>query len=156
MKTATRFFASAVVALVAGLTIFQLEILFRTPVFWAGLDPLRPNWMQQLLILGTLYLAVPLVVAVAIFIWRKDRFSLLACCGVHLSWVVTVCLVWARKPWSYYGEFPWWMMERDLVPAAGAALAVAWVFWRIARACGPTHHSTGPARKAAQGRLPSR
>ncbi len=134
MNAVTRIFLNAIAALAAGLSIFQIEIALRTPGVWAGTLPIYRDWVDNFIILGAIYLIVPLFVLIASSVWRKGHLSLVSSCGVPVIWSGLVLLLWARKPWVYYGEFPWWMMTRDFVPACGAALAMGWAYWRLARA----------------------
>ena len=134
MNAATRILFNSVAALAAGLLIFQIEIALRMPGFWAGTRPIYYDWVGSFVILGAIYLIVPLLVLSASSVWRKGHLSIISSCGVPVVWSGLVLLLWARKSWVYYGEFPWWMMTRDFVPACGAALTMGWAYWRLSKA----------------------
>ena len=143
MITGTRILLCAIAALAGGLFIFHVESIFRMPGFWSGIYPFYHGWETNAVIGGAFYLAVPLLILVAISMWWLRSLSLATCCVVPIAWVSFLFLIWAHKPWSYYGEFPWWMMKRDLIPSIGVALTTGWVFWRVADSTCLTRRSTG-------------
>lgn len=146
MKVATHVILRGIAALAAGLVVFQIEAVSRMPGFWAGTYPIYYDWTGHFTIFGAIYLAVPLLILVTSSVLRKGHLSLASTCGVPVVWSGLVFLLWAHKPWAYYGEFPWWMVTRDLVPACGAALTMGWAYWRLTKTRYPTRHSTGTAQ----------
>lgn len=59
--------------------------------------------------------------------------------ALSVSWLALVFLLGARKPWMYYGDFPWWMFSRDFVQPLPVALSIGLAFAMCARrACAST------------------
>jgi hypothetical protein len=78
------------------------------------------------------YAAVPLL-ALGVISIRRAPSALLAA-SISASWLVFLFLLQARKPWLYYGDFPWWMLIRvytslPISLAVGLAFAVAARKW---------------------------
>ena len=102
------------------------------PVFWSGGFPFYESWMAIAVIGGAIYLAVPILVLIAISTWWPRLISLTLCCVVPITWVCMLFLMWAHKPWTHHGEFPWWVVKRDLISAIAVALTSGWLYWRVA------------------------
>lgn len=149
MTTGTRIALSSIAALVGGLFIFHAESVFRMPGFWTGIYPFYYEWETNAVMGGAIYLAAPILILVAMSVWWPHSLSLAICCVVPIIWVSFLFLMWAHKPWAYYGEFPWWMMRRDLIPSIGVALTSGWVYWRVANSTCLTLRSSGTAQKRA-------
>lgn len=104
-----------------------------------------PRWsissvdtMLGVAVIGTAYLAaVPLLVLGCIALRRAPSTALSV--AVLVAWSLIVFFIRARKPWTYYGEFPTWILVRDFVHPLPVSLAVALAFGLACRLLLPPH-----------------
>jgi hypothetical protein len=92
----------------------------------------HPEWAWPSALLGMIYCAaVPLFL---LGVWSLRRIPSTAnCVLVTVSWLFLAFLLRAQHPWTYYGQFPWWMLERDFFLPIPIALAAGLSFGIAAR-----------------------
>jgi len=123
-----------VAAVAAGVTVFQATWAFQAPGVWTGALPFTYGWEGMAVLASLLYLALPTAVVAVLAIQHPRRVQLGLCCAVPIAWVSLIFLIWAWKPWRFYGTFPWWGLSRHWIPLVSVALATGWAFWRTHRA----------------------
>src|SRR4249919_182565 len=97
----------AFVALAIGMAMAAAIHAAGSPGTWS-----HPEWLWATAQAGGLfYVAVPLAaLALATFFGRPPSTGF--CLFVALAWFTMIFVWWAKKPWVYYGDFPWQGFKR--------------------------------------------
>ena len=75
------------------------------------------------------YFSPPLLVASAIAMWRRHAAPLSIHVLLSILWWALLVYPWARKPWAYYGEFPWQGIVRLWLPILPPIVIAGVGFW---------------------------
>ena len=123
LKLAVCILAATIVTMVATAVV----ILAAWPPRWSHLDLVSAS-----AVVGVIYYAaVPLLVLGIISIYRTPTTTLSVL--VAVGWLLLIFLIRAKKPWLYYGHFPWWMFKRDFLQALPIPLSFGLAFAVAAR-----------------------
>ena len=117
------------IAFAAAMAMSLVTYLAYWPPRWKHLDP---ELLTGFALLGAVYItAIPLL-ALGLMSLRRIPGTVLSV-SVTSSWLLGAFLIRAKKPWLYYGDFPWWMLVRDFVQPLPVSLAVGLAFAVCAR-----------------------
>ena len=104
--------------------------------------------------IGAMYIAaVPLLVLSIVSLRRVPSTFLSA--TISCAWLFLIFLFRAKKPWLYYGDFPWWMLQRDFIQLLPGALAVGLAFGVSARVALGPNNSFKPTPHRGVGHVPT-
>jgi hypothetical protein len=91
-----------------------------------------PEMAWAIALSGALYFAAaPLLILGLIGLHRAPGAAL--CASLSTAWLLLLFLIRALRNWTYYGEFPWWMLLRDFVQPLPISLAMGLAFAVSAR-----------------------
>ncbi len=76
------------------------------------------------------YSIIPVCLLVLLTASRRKPISLGICISIPACWLFLIFILWAYKPWSYCGEFPWWGFRRHYISFLPPILMMGWLFWR--------------------------
>jgi hypothetical protein len=117
-----------VIAFAMAMAMSLVTYLAYWPPRWKRLDP---ELLTGFALLGGVYIAaIPLL---ALGLMSLRRIPAVLSVSVTSSWLLGTFLILAKKPWLYYGDFPWWMLLRDFVQPLPVSLAVGLAFAVCAR-----------------------
>ena len=112
------------IAVVVGLVSFAVAAAIQFPGTFR--DP-----MAAAVVATAMYFSGPLVAASVLALWRRHAAPLYIHILLSLGWWGFLVYPWARKPWLYYGAFPWAGVMRLWVPILPSILLVGIAFWAV-------------------------
>lgn len=116
---------SALVALAIGMIMSVVTYMANDPRIWS-----HPEWLWSIVQGRVLACVVVPVAVLSLVTFFARPPSTGFCIFVALAWLTLIFVLWAKKPWMYYGEFPWegfrqhWLNMLPLPLSFGLAFAV--------------------------------
>jgi hypothetical protein len=122
LERLTKIFCCVALGFVVAIVMYVITFFAYWPPRW-NFFSLELAWSTGLL--GALYVALIPLIVLGLVTLRRTPGTLLSV-SMTSSWLVLTLLL--RKPWMYYGEFPWPILMRDFVQPLPVALAVGLAF----------------------------
>lgn len=118
----------ALVAIIAGMVSCATVEAANSPGSWSHLE-----WLWNTALAGGLfYSVVPVSVLVLVAVLRPAP-SAVGAILVPIVWLAVIFAWWARRPWLYYGEFPWSGFQRHFLGMLPVPLSIGFAFALCAR-----------------------
>lgn len=118
--------------LIGGLSLATASAL-RAPGLYTDPTFILSQIPSFVIVDGLIYSLIPSLIVLCVRMNKKSKWGLIICTLPYIGWLALIFLVWARKPWHVYGDFPLWAFQRHFLDQVPPMLVPGVFLWFMER-----------------------